>query len=173
MYLRSVTFKGKPKKSDPGKLCVTTLQMQPFDATLAQEFAPGIRPKLFSRDGQPVEEILNIEIGLHTTHVMLVKFHMAPDTRACIGLDTVEIGRRMKIRRDKETPQYAATLTLIHDYPAAKDLLALVQNINAQYFVSIEEQEPLLTAEEDDEDEDGEDDDGFDDDRRRAGADAR
>lgn len=147
MYLRSVTFKARKKKDDDGKMVVASLMMQPFDSKLAEALAPGVRSKLFGRDGQPVEDVLEMKVGVHS-ELLLVEFRSAPDLkRPTIRLDTVELSRRMTVRRDKETPQYAATVQFNFSYPDADDLLALVQNINSQFFVSLEEQAPQLREE--------------------------
>lgn len=147
MYLKSVTFKARKKADDKSKMVVASLMMQPFDRKLAEALAPGVTSKLFARDGQPVEDVLEMQVGVHC-ELLLVEFRSAPDLkRPTIKLDTVELSRRLKVRRDKETPQYAATLQFMFDYPDADDLLMLVQNINSQFFISVEEQAPQLREE--------------------------
>lgn len=161
-YLKSLNIKTERRGESETKIIVTSLAIQPFTRELAAILVPGVKSKLFGNDGQPAEDMLNVVCGMHAPNYMAVQFRRAPDLkRPSVGpLSTVKLDPKLSIRRDKETPVFAALLKLNIPFPSAEDLLMLAHNVNSQMWLSmIEEQGNLINPpnkdDEDDEDEGG------------------
>jgi hypothetical protein len=86
---------------------------------------------------------VTIEFGLNAPLVTL-ELRQAGDTQPSVEITDVRVSKRIKVRRDKETPTYAATLRLNVTYPSAKDLLFLAHALNTQLLVTLVEQQMEL-----------------------------
>lgn len=139
MYVRKIEFKTKKKDGDTFKVVVLSLMMEPFSKDLCKSFAPGAVSKLFKQDGTPADDMLQIVVGAHAP-LLLVKLSTAPDLgRPTLALDSVELVKRLAVRRDKETPQYSATIKIEFSYPDAANLLLIANALSTQFFVEMEQ----------------------------------
>lgn len=158
-YLKSLTIKTERRGDDETKIVVLSLSIQPFTKELATILVPGVKSKLFGNDGGPAEDMLDVTCAIHAPNYMAVKMFRAPDLkRPSVGpLTTVKIEPKLKVRRDKETPAFAALLKLNVPFPTAEELLFLAHTVNSQvWFTMAEEQGNLINPpnEKDEEDED-------------------
>lgn len=144
MYLKDLRFRTRRKDGEQVRIVVATLMMEPFNASLCEVFAPGVKSKLFARDGNPTEDVLAMTVGAHAP-LLLASLSTAPDLgRPTLALTHVELDRKVVVRRDKETPQYSANVRLSFEYPAANDLLLLATHLGSQFFVELEDQQATL-----------------------------
>jgi hypothetical protein len=123
---------------------VPVFRIEPFTRDVAAKLVPGALSKLFEvSTGNPTDDLVTIEFGLNAPLVTL-ELRQAGDTQPSVEITDVRVSKRIKVRRDKETPTYAATLRLNVTYPSAKDLLFLAHALNTQLLVTLVEQQMEL-----------------------------
>jgi hypothetical protein len=146
MYLKSLNIKTERRGETETKVVVASLAIQPFTRELAEALVPGVKSKLFGNDGAPAEDMLDVVCGIHAPNYFAVRLFRAPDLkRPSVGpLSTVKMEPRLKVRRDKETPSFAALLKLNFPFPTAEELLFLAHNVNSQFWVSVAEEQGSL-----------------------------
>lgn len=157
IYLKNLAITSERKEGKDEKVIVLTCTVEPFNQELAEAMVPGVKSKLFGRDGNPAEDMLDLTLGMHAPNYFAAAFRRAPDLkRPSIGpLSTVRLERKLKVRRDKETPAYAASFKLNLPFPSAEDLQFLAHNVSSQMWLTlVEEQGRLVERPKDDEDED-------------------
>lgn len=144
MYLRDLRFKTEQDDGDEVRIVVAAFRLAPFTPELCDVIAPRVKTRIFGREGNPVDDILTLTAGVHSGD-MLMELHSAPDTtRPVMRLQYVQMDPKLRIRRDRETPVFEATLLMSFAYPEAKHLLALAHALNTQMFVSLEDMQPAL-----------------------------
>jgi hypothetical protein len=154
MYLADLRF-GTERVQDGDdqtarRIVIPVFRIEPFTRELAGKITPGSVSKLFDlHGGEPAAEFERVEVNIASPLVTL-QLRQADDTTPSATIADVRLGKRVAIRRDKETPTYAATLRLNFAYPSAKDLLFLAHALNQQLLVSLVEQQIKLNLEAED-----------------------
>lgn len=158
-YLKSLTIKTERRGETETKIIVASLAIEPFTQALAEILVPGVKSKLFGRDGNPAEDMLDLTLGMHAPNYFAAKLFRAPDLQrpSVKTISAVKLDPKLKIRRDKETPVFAALLKLNVPLPTADDLLFLVHNVSSQVWLTLVEEQgnlinPPSKKDEDDED---------------------
>lgn len=158
IYLKNLAITSERKDGTDSKVIVLTCTVEPFNSELAEIMVPGVKSKLFGRDGGPAEDMLDLTLGMHAPNYFAAQFRRAPDLkRPSIGpMGTVRLERKLKVRRDKETPAYAAAFKLNLPFPSAEDLQFLAHNVSSQLWLSLVEEQGRLVDAKDEEDEEDE-----------------
>lgn len=150
MYLRDVTF-GTEKLSDETKKIVTCIFMlQPFTREQAEDL--NVHSELFEiSTGEPKAVVESVTLHL-SVPLQRMSFAKAPELkRKSLTVDNVAIGGHLKIRRDKEGPVYAATLSASFYYPSGDELLYIANGVNEQHFMTFASQQGDMLTEASDE----------------------
>lgn len=151
MYLRDVF--PKEVKEDDGtsrKCLVLKMQLQPFTAEQAGEL--NVKTRLFDSKGDAHQDVQAATLSIRINGLQGVTFHRAPDAEMpqSLVLRNITVEQSVKVRCDGETPQYAATFTLVTDgMPAPKDLLYLIEGHASQHFLTFEDEQGDLLEDED------------------------
>lgn len=148
VYLKEVfPQKEKVEDGDHRKVIVLKLGIQPFTGAMAETM--NVKGRLFDSKGEPHQNIISVALGIKVDGPQTVRIYRAPDHEMPITLElrNVKVEPSISVRADKETPQYAATLTLTTDgMPNPKDLMTLISLYTEQVLVTIEpEQGDMLT----------------------------
>lgn len=144
MYLKDLRLRTKEIDGETKRIVVLTMMIEPFTRATCEALVPGVKSKLFAADGNPTEDLLQVTAAAHAP-LLIVRLYSSTDHPVpALTLPDVELERKVAIRRDKETPSYSARLKLIFSYPAADHLLLLAHNVNSQFIVSLEDQQPGL-----------------------------
>ena len=146
IYLKNLAITTERKEGKDEKVIVLTCTVEPFTRELSETMAPGNKTRLFTGDGNPAENVLDMTLGMHAPNYFAAAFRRAPDLkRPSIGpLATVRLERKLKVRRDKETPAYAASFKLNLPFPSAEDLQFLAHNVSSQMWLSLVEEQGRL-----------------------------
>ena len=139
-----MTTRKNDDKKDRAKALAITLKMGPFQAEDALCF-PGLKPLLFADNSTaplPRPGLLELTWA-HGADGQKLELRAAPDTVPSVTLLDVEVGPKLRIRRDKETPTYEATITVTCE-PTKDDQAFITANYTEQLFVTFEEQQPSL-----------------------------
>lgn len=136
-------FENRKKDSDGGSLVEITLEFTDLGPELCDAINPGVRARLFAREGKPVDELasaaINLPVALHIVHLA-----PAPGMPAAITITEAEPRPTLKVRRLKKAPQYVATLKFAAAHPD-RDLLAkLVDGLRKQHRLTVVRQQGLL-----------------------------
>jgi hypothetical protein len=144
-YVADVGAKVERIRSEDTKLLRLKMRVAPFSAEQASELGPGVRSKLYRlKDGEPVDDVATVTF-LVRTQPQNVKLFAAPDIeKPSVFLEGCRIGKRITVRRDKETPVYEATLTIDAGYPTAGDLLWLFQQFAGQVWLTFDQAQASL-----------------------------
>lgn len=144
IYLSDLSFKTDRSEEDKPRVVVCTCIVQPFTRALADDLAHGIAGKLFTKDGDPIADLLKVAFAIQT-QLQHVWWYVAPDTdKPSMELVDVKVGQSVSVRKDGETPHYAATFTLQFPYPTAAQLLKLAHGLNTQFWLEFEDQQGEL-----------------------------
>lgn len=144
IYLSDLSFKTDRTQEDKPRVVVCTCVIQPFTRALADDLANGIAQRLYTKDGDPVADLLGVRVAV-ASELQRVLWYETPDSEnPVLDLTDVSIGTRVSIRKDGETPHYVATITLQFPYPTAKQLLFLAHRLNTQFFLEFEQQQGEL-----------------------------
>lgn len=150
VYLTDVhPKKERLEDGDDRKVFVLKLSIQPFTGTMAEQM--NVKSRLFDSKGEPHANVLGASLGIKVNGPQTLSIYRAlgDEMPVSITLRNVEVQPSIYVRHDKETPQYAATLTVLTDgMPDPKVTQELISLYTEQVFVTIEsEQGDMLTAE--------------------------
>jgi len=151
MYLTGVRSEnGKLKDGGVEKQMILTVSVQPFTREMANDLKIGSH--LFNAAaGLPHDDLVGIRLAVAEPR-QCVTFYRAPDPEmpVSIQLRNVKILSPIAIRRDKETPQLAASFDLNCGVPDPGPLHAFFTARHEQWFVTfVAEQGDMLDDVED------------------------
>lgn len=141
-YLASVHFfEDRRKDSDGGSVVEITLEFQDLGPDLCDAINPGVRSRLFTRDGgKPVDELaaatINIPVKLHVVHLAA-----ASGVKPNITMTEAEPRPSFKVRRLKKAPQYVGTLKFTATHPDKHLLEQLVYGLRKQHRLTVAPQQ--------------------------------
>lgn len=146
-YLRDIRPREEKEEGGDSRKClVLDFQLQPFTPEQAGEL--NVKTRLFGSDGEPHPNVISCALSIAVGGNQQVTFFRAPDAEMpeSITLRNVKVEGKLQVRRDSETPAFAARVTLVTDgMPDPKDLLALIEGHMSQFFLTFEtEQGDLL-----------------------------
>lgn len=144
IYLADLAFKIDRAVEDRPRVVVCSCVIQPFTRELADDVAPGVAGRLFTRDGEPAPDLLSAKVAV-SVPLQRVRWYDTPDSpRPVLDLADTTVGRDVRVRKDGETPHYAGTFSLQFPYPTAKELLTLANRVNTQFWLEFEAQQVPL-----------------------------
>jgi len=139
------TRKPEDKEEGRSKALKVTLKMAPFQLDDAAYF-PGLKDLLFEnlKTGEMLRPGVRAVEWLHGAGLQTLELRTAPDLKkpTAVLLD-VAVGSTLKIRRDRETPCFEATITLTCE-PTTEDQALITANYTEQLFVTFEETQPSM-----------------------------
>ena len=137
VYLREVRFGTEKKDGETRKIVQCALVVAPFTSEMAEELGAGIREHVFRRtDAQPIENLAEVKFKINVP-LQQLRVKLAVDqTRDMVLIENVNVDSELKVRRDKETPTFEATIWIDFPYPTAETLLLLANQQNEQIVVS-------------------------------------
>ena len=142
MRLNDVRPKTESPDGETRKIVELELFLQPFTAQMAADL--DIKSHLYARsDGGPYDDVLRVELGI-SVPLQRMKIASAPDVEPRFVIENVQVGKSIKIRRDKEGPVLAATLAVNFPYPVPEQLLFLFNAYTDQIWVTFEAQQRTL-----------------------------
>lgn len=150
VYLKDVTFKMEKLRDREVRVCVASLFIQPL--TYAIAVALGVDSELYLSKDKPNDILRKGELELgqgKKTHKIELHSTVDASTDPIFYTEDAFFARTVKVRRDKEAPIFAGTLEINFLYPPANQLLAIVNGINEQYWVTIAPTNPGLFEEAD------------------------
>lgn len=142
-YFRTMTFKSERDNGESSKIIVCSFDVQPFTNEMANELDADIRAELFSLStGEIKPKLKAVDFALDIP-LCAVEFRMiGEDTmKPSLLLRNVKIEPILAVRRDKEAPVFNASFRLNAQYPSAKELLWLADNITNQLFLTFEREQ--------------------------------
>lgn len=151
IYLSDLSIRAAPKKqkgAEDSKILVAACVVQPFTSEIAEALVPSCKSKLFGRDGNPAEDMKRVTLSMHAPYYFAGHFfRVADNVRPQVKVEDVKLEPTLEVRRDKETPVFAATFRLDFPFPAeddARDLMWLARAVNSQLWISLVEQQGNL-----------------------------
>lgn len=146
MYLNNVSQKKETNsKGERQKLIVLTFTIQPFTPDQAADL--NVKSRLFdASSGDPFDDVLGSKLAVSAGGKQKVLLYRAPEPEMPVSVElryaTFDGG--ISVRADKETPQYAATFSLVADKPSADDLLKIWDGCYEQWFATFELEQPSI-----------------------------
>lgn len=132
VYLREVRFGTEKVDGETRKRVQCALVIAPFTAEMADELGTGIREHVFRRtDAQPIENLSEVKFKISHPAQQL-RIRATVDSKDTILIENVKVDSDLKVRRDKETPTFEATIWIDFPYPTAEILLFLANQQNEQ-----------------------------------------
>lgn len=149
IYLKKVTFASEKKDGETRKICRLAMVIAPFTAELAESVGAGLRRHLFkTTDGEALDDVLDLRWAMSVTSLQEMRIKLAPDQPgSVIVVQNCRADKKLRIRRDKETPTYEARFNLDFPYPIADVLQFLANNQNEQLIVSLQDEQTNMLDE--------------------------
>lgn len=140
MYLQKVYPAVETVDQEERRIMVLEFMVQPFTIEMATEL--GIQRHLFAKgDSTPMDDVTNITVKIAMS-LQQLEFRPAPDVeKASVILRAVEVEPSLKVRRDKEGPVFAATLICSVRYPAADELLYVLNGYRRQHYLTFSDEQ--------------------------------
>lgn len=145
LYLKDVTFTTETKDGEVRRVVNASFRIAPFTAELAETLGAGVRERLFRRgNAEPVDEIAEIKFNL-AEPLQTLKLKGAADVENdTLVIADVKVKPIIRVKRDKETPTFEGNIDVNFVYPAANDLLFLVNCINNQLVSNWSDQQASM-----------------------------
>lgn len=150
VYLKDVTFKMEKLRDKDVRVCVATLFIQPLTYAIAA--ALGLDAELYMAKDKPNDILRKGELELgqgKKTHKIELHSTVDASTDPIFYTEDAFVGRTLKARKDKEAPIFAGTIEINFLYPPATQLLAIVNGINEQFWITLAPTNPGLFEEAD------------------------
>lgn len=150
VYLKDVTFKMEKVRDKDVRVVVASLFIQPLSQEIAE--AMGVDAELYTAKNvpNPILRRGDLELGQgKKTHKIELHSTIDGSTDPIFYTEDAFVGPVLKARRDKEAPIFAGTIEINFLYPPANQLLAIVNGINEQFWITLEPTNPGLFEEAD------------------------
>lgn len=141
IYLSDLSFKIDRGAEDKPRVVVCTCIVQPFTRAQADDLVPGVAGKLFNTDGDPASDLLASRVAVAAELQRVWWYATSDSEKASMEIPDVRFGSTVSIRKDGETPHYAATFTLQFPYPTPAQLMKLAHGLNTQFWLEFEQQQ--------------------------------